>query len=108
MKERAASNPSTDHPAQEQHSGAAHDGWKYIFTLGDRDACDDLNHNPGERLNRIDGPEHREPVERLRDRLIDAAVRENDPLATGIARFCGRWCNLTGQPDATDLTANRK
>jgi len=82
------------------------DGWKYIFTPGDRDECYDLSHDPGERFNLIDRPEHHEQVERLRDRLIDAAVRAGDPLATGIARFCGRWRNLTGQPDATDVQTN--
>lgn len=79
------------------------DGWKYIFTPGDRDEVYDLNRDPGELDNLIDQPQAKQRVEELRRRLEEAAARAGDPLQDCIAKYFGRWENRSGQPDATKM-----
>lgn len=79
------------------------DGWKYIFTPGDRDELYNLNSDPAELRSLLTEPEARGRVEELRRRLEEAAVRAGDPLQECIAKYFGRWDNRSGQPDATKM-----
>ena len=79
------------------------DGWKYIFTPGDRDEVYNLNDDPGELENLIEEPQALPKVEELRRRLEEAAIRAGDPLQDCIGKYFGRWENRSGQPDATTM-----
>jgi len=73
-----------------QRAVVTDDGWKYIFTPGDRDEMYDLNTDPGELRNLlVDGGKDR--AEDLRERMMRAAAGHRDPLQVAIAKFFGHW-----------------
>ncbi len=86
-----------------QRALVTRDGYKYIFNAGDYDEFYDLNQDPGELVNRIEAPECREMVARLRDRLKRAAAEANDPIRDNIAKMFGDWENLSGQVEAAGM-----
>ena len=75
------------------------DGWKYIFTPGDRDEVYNLNEDPGELVNLLNVAEHADKVEELRDRMIRCAAAANDPLDRAIAKFFGHWLGPGNMPE---------
>ena len=79
------------------------DGWKYIFTPGDRDECYDLNTDPAERNNRIDDPACAEKVRELRERLKHAASAAGDPIQDCIWKYFGDWDTPSDQFDCSRL-----
>ncbi|MEI8041523.1 MAG: hypothetical protein WCL11_08955, partial [Verrucomicrobiota bacterium] len=78
-------------------------GQKYIFNAGDFDEFYDLRRDPGELVNRIEAPEFRETVARLRERLKRAAAESSDPIRDDIAKMFGDWENLSGQVEAAGM-----
>jgi arylsulfatase A-like enzyme len=76
------------------------DGSKYIFNAGDFDEVYDLRKDPGELVNRLDVPEDRETVAKLRERIKLAAAQAGDPIRDDIAKMFGDWQNLSGQFEA--------
>ncbi len=77
------------------------DGYKYIFTPGDQDEVYDLNQDPGELRNLIKGGNCREPVQRMREQLMQTSAQVEDPVRDYISKLFGRWENLSGQPEAS-------
>jgi len=77
------------------------DVYKYIFTPGDQDEVYDLNQDPGELTNLIEGRNHRELVQRLREQLVQTSAQVDDPIRDYISKLFGRWENLSGQPEAS-------
>lgn len=86
-----------------QRALVTRDGYKYIFNAGDFDEFYDLNKDPGELINRIEAPEYRETVTRLRERLKRAAAETRDPIQDDIAKMFGDWENLSGQFEAAGM-----
>jgi len=86
-----------------QRALVTHDGYKYIFNAGDFDEFYDLNNDPGELTNRIDAPEYRATVARLRERIKRAAAETRDPIQDDIAKMFGDWENLSGQFEASGM-----
>jgi len=86
-----------------QRALVTRDGYKYIFNAGDFDEFYDLNQDPGELTNRVDAPEYRETVARLRQRLKRAAAEAKDPIQDNIAKMFGDWENLSGQFEAAGM-----
>jgi arylsulfatase A-like enzyme len=79
------------------------DGWKYVFTPGDRDEVYDLNADPAELHNLIDESDVVEDIERLQNRMMQLAHAVNDPLAPCVCKYFGRWDRADGQFDATRI-----
>jgi uncharacterized sulfatase len=86
-----------------QRALVTRDGFKYIFNAGDFDEFYDLNKDPGELTNRIDAPEYRDTVARLRERIKRAAAETRDPIQDDIAKMFGDWENLSGQFEASGM-----
>lgn len=82
------------------------DGWKYIFTPGDRDEVYDLNNDPAEMNNLCFDPEAVSKVAELQERIRLAAARFNDPLQDCLSKFFGIWYTQTGQIDASKFFDN--
>lgn len=76
------------------------DGWKYVFTPGDRDEVYDLNADPAELHNLIDESDAVEHIERLQNRMMELAHAVDDPLAPCVCKYFGRWDRAGGQFDA--------
>jgi arylsulfatase A-like enzyme len=77
------------------------DGWKYVFTPGDRDEVYDLNKDPGELQNLKDDPACSERSVKLQNQLLALAEAAVDPLAPCIAKYFGQWKRSNNQPDPT-------
>ena len=86
-----------------QRALVTREGQKYIFNAGDFDVFYDLRRDPGELVNRIEAPESRETVARLRERLKRAAAESSDPIRDDIAKMFGDWENLSGQVEAAGM-----
>ena len=77
------------------------DGWKFIFTPGDRDELYDLNTDPGELVNLVDDAGASKVLSRMRQAMMDETARMKDPLADCVAKFNGRWRTGSQQFDVT-------
>lgn len=77
------------------------DGWKFIFSPGDRDELYDLNADPGEMVNLVDDAGAAAVLSRMRQAMMVEAARLNDPLADCVAKFNGQWRTGSQQFDAT-------
>ncbi len=86
------------------------DGWKLIFSPGDRDELYDLNIDPHEMHNLADDDSSTDMMHRLRRALIEQTACFDDPLRDCVAKFNGQWRTQSGQFDATSahLTPNSK
>jgi arylsulfatase A-like enzyme len=83
-----------------QRALVTQDGYKYIFTPGDRDEVYDLNRDPGELHNLVELPDYGPLVQRLRQRLMAASAGAGDPIRDYVSKMFGSWENLSGQPEA--------
>jgi arylsulfatase A-like enzyme len=81
------------------------EGLKYIFNPADDDELYDLNADPGEMNNLIANGAAHAQADDLRERLIMAARRYNDPVQDCIAKWFGQWRNYSGQPDVSSQFA---
>lgn len=82
------------------------DGWKYIFTPGDRDELYDLNTDPGELCNLLATSPTSEIWEKaimLQEEMMQLAVESEDPLQVGINKFFGHWDRPSTQPEPSQL-----
>ncbi|MEP1208116.1 MAG: sulfatase-like hydrolase/transferase [Rhizobiaceae bacterium] len=77
------------------------DGWKFIFSPGDRDELYDLNNDPHEMNNLVCDPSSGEVLARMREALMQQTARFEDPLRDCVAKFNGHWRTGSGQFDAT-------
>ena len=90
-----------------QRAVVTEDGWKYIFTPGDKDEVYDLNEDPGELDNLLD--EHgqarrsQDKVAELRQRLIEITAKAGDPLQMAVAKFFGVWTGGSSQPEPSRI-----
>ena len=86
------------------------DGWKLIFSPGDRDELYDLNDDPHEMNNLAEDRGSAERLARMRAALIQKTAHYGDPLRDCVAKFNGQWRTQSGQFDATSayLTPDRK
>jgi uncharacterized sulfatase len=67
------------------------DGWKYIFTPGDRDEIYNLKDDPAEMHNLRFDPAVASKAAELQERIRLAAARFNDPLCVCLNKFFGIW-----------------
>ena len=74
-----------------QRAIVTNDGWKYVFTPGDKDECYNLNEDPGELRNLVETPEAKEKVIALRELLTLEAEKSRDPLCNAICKYFGQW-----------------
>ena len=74
-----------------QRAIVTRDGWKYVFTPGDKDECYNLNEDPGELRNLVETPEAQEKVMALRELLTQEAEKSRDPLCNAICKYFGQW-----------------
>jgi arylsulfatase A-like enzyme len=78
-----------------------HQGLKYIFNPADEDELYDLKTDPAEMNNLIAGGATHTQADDLREMLIAAARRHDDPVQDCIAKWFGQWRNYSGQPDVS-------
>lgn len=74
-----------------QRAIVTNDGWKYVFTPGDKDECYNLNEDPGELRNLVETTEAQEKVVALRELLTLEAEKSRDPLCNAICKYFGQW-----------------
>ena len=79
-----------------QRAMITRDGWKYIFTPGDEDEVYNLNSDPAELNNLIFDDSESKTVEKLRRKLLKAAVGFSDPIQDYISKLFGNWEKLSG------------
>ena len=86
------------------------DGWKLIFSPGDRDELYDLNNDPHELHNLAEQAHFADGLEHMRQALMQKTAQYDDPLRDCVAKFNGQWRTGSGQFDATSayLTSNSK
>ena len=89
------------HYLYSQRAWISQDGYKYIFTPGDRDEIYDLNSDPHELHNLLAEGEQIPVADRLRTEMHAAMTQARDPLRDYLAKVHGDWRNLSGQPDAS-------
>lgn len=77
------------------------DGWKFIFSPGDRDELYDLNSDPHEMHNLVDRSSAGGKLTLMRAAMIDQTAKFGDPLRDCVAKFNGQWRTGSGQFDAT-------
>ena len=81
--------------------------WKFIFSPGDYDELYNLNHDPHELHNLVDGPNAADRLLQMRQALIDETAKANDPLRDCVAKFNGQWRTNSRQFDATSAYLKR-
>jgi arylsulfatase A-like enzyme len=91
-----------------QRAIVTRDGWKYVFTPGDRDEVYNLIEDPGELHNCIENPAHRAKIAKLQDRLINSVIAAKDPIMDAVCKLLGRWENPSGQIDASVIKKGKK
>jgi arylsulfatase A-like enzyme len=84
-----------------QRAIVAKEGWKFIWTPGDRDELYDLNADPYESDNLNDCKRYESIHEEMVRRLKKNAVRYNDPVMDYIYKIFGEWESPSGQIDVT-------
>ncbi len=86
------------------------DGWKLIFSPGDRDELYDLNNDPHEMRNLAKDESSALVMHTMRQAMIQETALFDDPLRDCVAKFNGQWRTQSGQFDATSayLTPNSK
>lgn len=77
------------------------DGWKLIFSPGDRDELYDLNSDPHELTNLAEVASSAARLDQMRQAMIQKTAQFDDPLRDCVAKFNGQWRTQSGQFDAT-------
>lgn len=89
-----------------QRALVTRDGYKYIFTPGDRDEVYDLQADPGELDNLAEDGGRIGKTGELRELLIACAHETGDPLRDYVSKCFGRWDAVSSQVDASNASYN--